>query len=210
MRLSGQDIWFAYGTHTILDGVSVSVEVGEAVAVLGPSGTGKTTLLSVLGGMQKPSSGRVEVDGDPDPRGWVSWILQTVNVLPYRTVLENTALGALADGVSRSGAIDIAMHRLEQVGLSGMESVPARKLSGGELQRVVIARGLASSRPFMLADEPTGQLDNITTDKVAGFLLAARAERGLVVVTHDLSIATRCDRVLRLVDGFLCESDGVA
>jgi len=207
MRLSGRDIWFSYGTHTILDGVSISVEVGEAVAVLGPSGTGKTTLLSVLGGMQKPSSGRVEVDGDPDPRGWVSWILQTVNVLPYRTVLENTALGALADGVNRSDAVDIAAHRLAQVGLSGMESVPARKLSGGELQRVVIARGLASSRPFMLADEPTGQLDNITTDKVAEFLLAARSERGLVVVTHDLSIAARCDRVLRLVDGYLREQD---
>lgn len=207
MRLTGEDLWFRYGSRTILSGVSLSVTVGQAVAILGPSGVGKTTLLSLLGGMLRPQSGRVVVDGDSHPGEWVAWALQTVNVLGHRSVLDNTMLGALADGVNRRDAYRIAMEKLGQVGLLGLESTPARKLSGGELQRVVIARGLASRRPFILADEPTGQLDTTTTDVVVDCLLATRTERGILVVTHDQAVADRCDRVYHLVDGHLTEAD---
>lgn len=168
----------------------------------------KTTLLSLLGGMQRPQSGEVSVDGDPRPQGWVSWVLQTVNVLQHRTVLENVALGAAADGLDRKHATALAEARLEDVGLADLAGVPARKVSGGELQRVVIARGLVSSRPFLLADEPTGQLDRATTLSVIECLLAAKQDRGVVVVTHDPAVASRCDRSYQLLDGLITDSGG--
>jgi putative ABC transport system ATP-binding protein/lipoprotein-releasing system ATP-binding protein len=207
MRLNACNVWFRYKTRTILKGIDLSVAVGESVAILGPSGVGKTTLLSLLGGMQKPESGAIDVDGDSDTSRWVAWTLQTANVLPYRTALDNTALGALADGRNRREAILIAHKCLRDVGLSSVVGETTRRLSGGELQRVVIARGLASTRPFLLADEPTGQLDRATTDLVAECLLATKTDRGVVIVTHDVTVAERCDRVYRLIDGQLSYQD---
>lgn len=205
MRLNARDLWFGYAGRPILSGAEFSASTGEAVAIVGPSGVGKTTLLSLLGGMQRPQQGRVDVDGDPDVARWASWVLQTVNVLANRSVLENVALGALADGRPRPEALEIAVGRVHEVGLTALAQAPARKVSGGELQRVVIARALASSRPFLLADEPTGQLDRVNTDQVVECLLLARAERGLVIVTHDPAVADRCDRGYELVDGKLRE-----
>lgn len=210
MRLSAHDLWFGYDDRPILDGVEFSAATGEAVAIVGPSGVGKTTLLSLLGGMQRPRAGRVEVDGDPAVSAHVSWVLQTVNVLANRSVLENVALGPLVDGRPRREALAIAASRLHEVGLDALADAPARKVSGGELQRVVIARALASSRPFLLADEPTGQLDRVTTDQIVECLLLARAERGLIVVTHDPAVAARCDRRYELVDGLLREPEVAA
>lgn len=205
MRLSASDLWFGYGDRQILTGAEFSASTGEAVAIVGPSGVGKTTLLSLLGGMQRPRKGAVDVDGDTGVARWMSWVLQTVNVLANRSVLENVALGALADCRSRPEALEIAAGRVHQVGLAALAQAPARKVSGGELQRVVIARALASSRPFLLADEPTGQLDRVSTDQVVECLLLARTERGLVIVTHDPAVADRCDRRYELVDGKLRE-----
>ncbi len=201
MRLTAEEVWFGYGSRQILSGVSLTVSTGEAVAVVGPSGVGKTTLLSLLGGMQHPRSGQVSIDGVRVSRVGVSWVLQTVNVLPNRTVLENVALGALADGMDRRQATALAHARLRDVGLADLAQARARKVSGGELQRVVIARGLASSRPFLLADEPTGQLDHATTLSVVDCLLGARQDRGIIVVTHDPAVARRCDRTYELLDG---------
>jgi putative ABC transport system ATP-binding protein/lipoprotein-releasing system ATP-binding protein len=206
MRLTARNLWFGYDSRTILAGVNLEVATGEAVAILGPSGVGKTTLLAMLGGMLRPRSGRVAVDDRLAPRDWVGWVLQTVNVLPHRTALDNAALGAAADGVGFRAARRFAAELLGQVGLASVASVPARQLSGGELQRVVIARGLASDRPFLLADEPTGQLDRATTELVTDTLVAARDRRGVVVATHDAAVAARCNRVYCLVDGRLADA----
>src|SRR5690606_3454326 len=128
---------------------------------------------------------------------------QTVNVLADRPVVDNVCLGAYSRGVGREEALRRARQQLAAVGLGDRGDDPVRVLSGGEVQRVVIARALASGRPVLLADEPTGQLDAATTDTVLSVLLDRDHGRSVVVVTHDLEVAGRCDRVLRLRDGVL-------
>lgn len=196
------DVRFPRLARPVLAGVSLSVEQGETLAVVGPSGSGKSTLLSVLGGLVRPSSGTVRVDGGRrDVRDVSAWVLQTVNVLPERTALENVALGALTRGLRTREARWAARERLESVGLADLVHSPARLLSGGELQRVVIARALASGRPFLLADEPTGQLDRSTSLLVLDALFTSAAGAGVVVVTHDPEVAARCGRAVRIDDG---------
>lgn len=204
-------------THTfdgaerpVLDGATFAVRAGESVAVLGPSGSGKSTLLSILGGLLAPDSGTVGLVHSDEPDADVergstlhacAWVLQTTNVLPERTARDNVALAGLARGLPRAAACELADDALAEVGLGDRADAAARLLSGGELQRVVVARALASGRPFVLADEPTGQLDARTSGVVLDALLAARAtsgDVGLVVVTHDGAVAERCDRTVRI------------
>lgn len=207
MRLIAQGARYAFGRRVLLDDLDLDVGSDESVAIVGPSGSGKTTLLSLLGGLLRPKSGRVSVISDHNveshPLGQVSWVLQTVNVLSDRTVIDNVALGGYSERHSRASAIERARVCLEVVGLAEFADRPVRALSGGEIQRVVIARALASERPFILADEPTGQLDRVTTETVMNALSAASSQRGLVVVTHDATVAARCGRVLELRDGKL-------
>jgi putative ABC transport system ATP-binding protein/lipoprotein-releasing system ATP-binding protein len=132
-----------------------------------------------------------------------SWVLQTVNVLPDRTVLDNVVIGAYADGASRQQAIPRARQALDAVGLADYASRPVRTLSGGENQRVVIARALVSRRMVVLADEPTGQLDQATSATVVDALLRTAVDRVLIIVTHDPDVADRCDRTYRLAAGHL-------
>jgi ABC-type lipoprotein export system ATPase subunit len=191
----------------VLAGASLTVDAGESVAVLGPSGSGKSTMLSVLGGLVRPAVGAAYVDAAPPAprlRDVTSWVLQTTNALPERSALDNVALAALTRGVSRPAAHAQARERLAQVGLAARADDPARVLSGGELQRVVIARALAGGRPFVLADEPTGQLDHATSMVVLDALLegaAGASGTGVVVVTHDPEVAARCTRTVRIEDG---------
>ncbi len=191
----------------MLVGVDLTVEQGESVAILGPSGSGKSTLLSVLGGLVRPTAGSAraeEDDGAPRPlRIVTSWVLQTVNVLPERSVLDNVVVAGLTCGLPRAQARADAIDRLESVGLGDRLGDPARLLSGGEVQRVVIARALASARPFVLADEPTGQLDRATSDIVLDALFTTAGGAGVVVVTHDPLVAARCDRTTRIDNGVL-------
>ncbi|MGD9958882.1 ABC transporter ATP-binding protein [Nocardioides sp.] len=194
----------------VLDEVGFDVRRGESIAIVGPSGMGKTTLLAILGGLIEPDSGRVGVqtrgrDGLQPPEPWVSWVLQTTNVLRDRSVLANVRLGCFADAATWRKADGRARAALERVALGARADEPLRLLSGGEAQRVVIARAMASRRPFLLADEPTGQLDSATSRLVMDALLAASQRRGLVLVTHDAELAQRCDRVLRLTDGRLSD-----
>jgi putative ABC transport system ATP-binding protein/lipoprotein-releasing system ATP-binding protein len=130
-----------------------------------------------------------------------AWVLQTTNVLPERSALDNVAVAARTRGLGGAEARRHAAERLAAVGLADRVHACARVLSGGEVQRVVIARALASGRPFVLADEPTGQLDGATSGAVLSALLTTSGEAGIVVVTHDPEVAVRCDRTVRIRDG---------
>jgi putative ABC transport system ATP-binding protein/lipoprotein-releasing system ATP-binding protein len=209
MRLSARAVGHRIGDRQLLHRLDLDVAVGDSVAVVGPSGAGKSTFLAILGGLLAPDEGQVTVTGAPGGRSAVadsvSWVLQTVNVLSDRSVLHNVALGALSDGLEWDQACELAAPALDLVGLAPFAGRPVRSLSGGEVQRVVIARALVSRRPFVLADEPTGQLDAGTTERVMDSLLAATRTQGLLVVTHDMTVAHRCARVLRLHDGRLTD-----
>ncbi|GIG32747.1 ABC transporter ATP-binding protein [Cellulomonas oligotrophica] len=190
----------------VLTGANLHVDHGTTVAILGPSGSGKSTLLSVLGGLVRPTSGTVRVEGENggaahSVRDVTSWVLQTVNVLPERSALDNVAVGALTRGLDGAAARAEAATRLSAVGLGDRAGEKVRLLSGGELQRVVIARALATARPFVLADEPTGQLDRATSDTVLDALLSGTGGAGMVIVTHDPEVAERCDRTVRIENG---------
>lgn len=206
MQLVARDVVVTYpgSARRVLDGATFSVDEGETVAILGPSGSGKSTLLSVLGGLVRPSAGTVAVDGasaDARLTDVSAWVLQTINVLPERTVVDNVAIGALVRGVGHARARRLAAERLGAVGLADRAADPVRVLSGGEVQRVVIARALATGRPFVLADEPTGQLDHTTSTRVLDALFSTAGGAGVVVVTHDPEVAARCMRTVRIDDG---------
>jgi ABC-type lipoprotein export system ATPase subunit len=182
------------------------------VAVVGPSGSGKTTLLAIAGLLTRPSEGEVLIDGAPIATGRTAdvrtrlfaWVFQTVNVLSARTVQDNAMLGLLARGVAEGEAREEASAALSMVGLGDLRGRTANSLSGGELQRLCIARAIAARPRFLLADEPTGQLDRATTERVTRALIEGRpAGTTLLVVTHDARVASQCDLTLALQDGQL-------
>jgi ABC-type lipoprotein export system ATPase subunit len=210
--VAGAEVAFPGRPTPVLTGADLCLRSGETVAVLGPSGSGKSTLLSLLGGLQRPTAGRAYATDDdgselPDPlETLTAWILQTTNALPERSALDNVAVSAQAAGRRRGEALRLARAALGQVGLADHADRPARLLSGGELQRVATARAVVSSRPFILADEPTGQLDHTTSDAVLDVLFGGvrstvEEPAGIAVVTHDPQVAARCDRVVRIDDG---------
>lgn len=212
MRLIAEDVEYRYVARgaPVLSGLACDIPSGASAAILGPSGSGKTTLLTLLGGLLEPQHGSfccVDSKGARHvPRSVSTWVLQTVSLLPDRSVVDNAALGAYLDGCGVSEARARAMSTLTDMGLADRADAPARVLSGGESQRVAIARALASQRPVLFADEPTGQLDADTTEQVLGFMLQS-ARRTVILVTHDESAAARCDLVLKLHGGALVEVD---
>jgi len=209
VRLVVDGVRFAYPDldREVLRGVTFDVPAGSSVAITGPSGSGKSTLLSLVGGLLRPERGDVHAVGPDGMRRAVpdvgTWIIQTVSLLPSRTVLDNVALGAHGDGASLPDARRRSTAALEMVGLADRADDRARVLSGGEAQRVAIARALASDRPVLLADEPTGQLDAATTTQVLDAMFAPSTQRTVLVVTHDPDVAARCDRVVQLRDGLV-------
>ncbi|NOT45064.1 MAG: ABC transporter ATP-binding protein [Acidobacteria bacterium] len=206
----------AHARVDVLRGVDLQIAPGTRVAIAGPSGSGKTSLLLLLSGLEQPTGGRVIVDGmdlgtlDADRladyrRDRVGIVFQSFHLLPSLTALDNAALPLRLAG--RADARDVATHLLARVGLADRMAHYASQLSGGEQQRVAIARALVHRPAVLLADEPTGNLDDHTAESVRDLLFALNRDFGttLVLVTHDLEFAARCDRVLRLHDGQLQE-----
>ncbi len=204
MQLIAEGLAAAYGAIEVFRDLDYVFEAGKAVAVVGPSGSGKTTFLSVLGGLLQPSRGTVYVaDGARTTsvdNGIVAWVHQTNHGLRRRSVLENVAIGFMARGSTFPEAIGQATPLLAAVEIDDRASLPAGRLSGGEMQRLAIARALALAAPFILADEPTGHLDPRTSQRVGELLISRATARGqgVVVATHDPMVADLCDRVLDL------------
>ena len=197
-----------FGDAPVFEQVSFEVAAGEVVAVLGESGVGKSTLLNALAGLEAPSEGHIDVAGrsllDMDDttaahwrRAHVGFVFQAFHVLPHLTVAQNVALPLLLLGRPDASRVG---HMLDAVGLAGFDERLPRTLSGGQLQRVAIARALVHRPPLVLADEPTGNLDPETAERVIALLAAqVRAEgAACVLVTHSHSAAAHADRVLRL------------
>jgi len=211
MSVALEGVSFAYGDDAnVVDNVSFKVGPGEVVALVGPSGSGKSTLLAIIGLLLLPNAGSVKF-GDivVEQRGRrrtavrvseVAWVFQGLNVLGRRTVLDNATLGLLAHGFTRKTAAESAMKQLTALGLEEFVDRSVDTLSGGQLQRVCIARALAMTPRVLLADEPTGQLDSSTSEIVIESLLGAAraAHTSLVVATHDRDVVASCDRVIEM------------
>ncbi|MEP4547989.1 MAG: ABC transporter ATP-binding protein [Saccharospirillum sp.] len=211
-----QEVTSGEGALVILKGIDMAIHAGESVAIVGVSGSGKSTLLGMLAGLDRPSSGEVFLAGteitalDEEQRALlrgkqVGFVFQNFQLLPSLTALENVMLPLEVKGAKEPQVR--AAQWLERVGLAGRATHYPLQLSGGEQQRVAVARAFASEAPILFADEPTGNLDRRTGEKVADLLFSLNRESGttLVLVTHDPKLAARCDRQLEMEDGTLRE-----
>lgn len=200
----------------VLDDISFTLHAGEQVAILGSSGSGKSTLLHLLGALDKPDQGEVMFLGrnifsfserqQADFRNQhLGFVYQQHHLLPEFSALENTAMPLLIAGEKKKAAFEKAQAMLQRVGLSAREAHKPSALSGGERQRVAIARALVAEPKLVLADEPTGNLDNKTGDAIYELLLSLKQElaTSFVVVTHDTHLADKLDRTLMLNNGRL-------
>ncbi len=194
-------------------GVDLEIARGEAISLVGPSGSGKSTLLNLLGGLDRPTSGEIWVDGEDiakasakrlvaHRRERIGFVFQSFNLLPHRTALENVEVPLMVSEMARSERREQARELLKQVGLGARTDHRPNQLSGGEQQRVAIARSLANHPSILLADEPTGNLDSVTGTEVMGLLRELNAGGlTLIIVTHDMMVAEYGDRLVRLRDG---------
>jgi putative ABC transport system ATP-binding protein len=200
------------GAVEILRGVDLSVNTGEAIGIVGPSGSGKTSLLMLIAGLERATSGVIEVAGvslidkNEDAlarfrRDTIGIIFQSFHLIPTMTALENVAIPLEFKGVSN--ALQIAQDKLDRVGLGHRLTHYPGQLSGGEQQRVAIARALASGASLLLADEPTGNLDQETGDQIINLLFELKEQHAasLLLITHDRALARRCDRIAEVRDG---------
>ena len=208
----GKQVSSPEGTLAILSDVSFAIVRGETVAVMGASGAGKSTLLALLAGLDEPTSGTVRLAGsdltalDEDGRAalrarHVGFVVQSFHLVPSLTALENVMLPL--ELARRRDARAAALEVLGRVGLAGRVGHYPRQLSGGEQQRVAIARAFVTRPDVLFADEPTGNLDAVTGERIMELLFGLNAETGatLVLVTHDQALAARCGRVIRLDAG---------
>lgn len=203
-----------------LDGVSFSVEKGEFLAIIGPSGSGKSTLLHILGGVDRPTSGKVWLDGqdvyaqDEEQlaifrRRQVGLIYQFYNLIPVLNVVENMTLPVLLDG--RKVNEERLNELVETLGLSGRKNNLPNQLSGGQQQRVSIGRALMNAPAVVLADEPTGNLDSHNSQEIVELLRQSNVKykQTLIVITHDESIALQADRIIAIEDGRIVRDERI-
>jgi predicted ABC-type transport system involved in lysophospholipase L1 biosynthesis ATPase subunit len=211
----------SYGRVWALRGVSLRVAPGEALAITGRSGSGKSTLLALVGGLEQPDEGRVLVDGEPiwtrphpdrARRQLVGFVFQRHLLLGALTARANVEVPLIGTGMRRSERHERALSLLGEVGLSNRAEHLPSQLSGGESQRVAVARALANEPRLLLADEPTGALDSHTAERVLDLLFSLRDRIGmtLVLVSYDSSLGARADRTATLADGRLDSGPVVA
>jgi len=209
----------AAGEVNILRGLNLQVAVGETVSVVGPSGSGKSTMMMVIAGLERPTSGRIRIAGtdfdglDEDGlamfrRQHVGIVFQNFHLIPTMTALENVAVPLELAG--DRAAFDKAARELTAVGLDHRLTHYPGQLSGGEQQRVALARAFVVEPRLLLADEPTGNLDGDTGQRVIDLMFELRARRGttLVLITHDPALARRCGRTVQLLDGRILNGHG--
>ena len=219
MIIKAQGIHKSFGSLHVLKGVDLEVNAGEVLAVTGASGAGKTTLLQILGTLLSPDEGTLEIDGTTVFAGperslkgdalasfrgnRIGFVFQAHHLLPEFTALENVCIPALIAGRPYAKAREDALRLLDTVGLKDRASHKPSELSGGEQQRVSIARALVNKPAVLFADEPTGNLDSVTKEEIHRLLFGLRDSMGqtLVIVTHDPALAALCDRSLEMKDG---------
>jgi putative ABC transport system ATP-binding protein len=216
--VTAEDVWMVYGRGAAavhaLNGVSIAVRRGEVLLIVGPSGSGKTTLLQIIGTLTRPTSGRVHVDGQPTDglspaalgrlrRDFFSFVFQAYNLLPTLTAWENVAVALDLKGIRGRAAERRSRALLEEVGLFGRAEAYPAQISGGEKQRVAVARALASDPSVILADEPTASLDSASGRRIIELLcdLAGLHQRAVVIVTHDTRLLAAADRAVAIEDG---------
>lgn len=211
-----KDICKSYGTLQVLRNVSLTIGSNEIITILGPSGAGKTTLLQVAGALCRPDSGSVCYDGEDLTRMKdkrlsefrnrnIGFIFQFHQLLPEFTALENVALPALIGGTARKKALTRAGELLELLGLKERISHKPGEMSGGERQRVAVARALINEPKVVFADEPTGSLDSHNRDEIRALIADLRSQFGqtFVIVTHDPSMNEIADRIIHMQDGIV-------
>jgi putative ABC transport system ATP-binding protein len=212
--IEARDIVRSFGQTPALRGASVSVAAGEMLAIMGPSGSGKSTLLHCLSGILIPESGEIWFDGsrvDTMPetarstlrRQRFGFVFQFGQLVPELTAEENVALPLLLGGIRRARALQDARAWFGRLGLDGLEQRRSGELSGGQAQRVALARGLVTRPEVLFADEPTGSLDSLTGEQVMNLLAAAARDQGtaVVLVTHEPRVAAYADREVVVRDG---------
>jgi putative ABC transport system ATP-binding protein len=212
--VEARDVHLSFGQTPALRGADVTVQAGEILAVMGPSGSGKSTLLHCLAGILVPDSGEVHFDGErldtrPESarsalrRTRFGFVFQFGQLVPELTAAENVALPLLLDGASRGKALEAAGEWFVRLDLDGLEKRRSGELSGGEAQRVALARGLVTGPEVLFADEPTGALDSLTGERVMNLLTSAARQQGttVVLVTHEPRVAAYADREVVVRDG---------
>ncbi len=214
--LSGTAIYKRYGTLDILRGLSIDVQKGQVAAIVGPSGCGKSTLLHVLGTLDRPDQGQVSIDGTDvlqlRPKKLaafrnrhIGFVFQFHHLLPEFSALENVSIPGWLSGRSKAEVRQEATRLLDKLGLSHRLDHKPSQLSGGEQQRVAVARALINQPSIVLADEPSGNLDSINARELHQLFLRLRDETGqtFLLVTHNEELAQQCDRVWTMRDGML-------
>jgi len=219
-----ENVWKIYRLGTVevaaLRGLSIEIKRGEHLAMMGPSGSGKSTFLHLAGALDRPTRGRVLIEGrDPSKLNddelsklrnrYIGFVFQTFNLIPRLTALENVMLPLVVRGVDGSERRRRAIEALEQVGLGDRINHRPTELSGGEQQRVAIARAIVTRPRIVLADEPTGNLDSVSAREIVKVLSRLNRELGItvVVVTHDPEVASAARRVVRIRDGVIYEEN---
>jgi lipoprotein-releasing system ATP-binding protein len=218
--LQAEDVWKSYddGAISVLQGVDFAAVQGETVALCGPSGCGKSTLLHLLGGLDEPDRGhlsvnRVQLNRNRNPlrllRHQIGFVFQLHNLIPDLTLEENCLIPSVAAGLPRQVALARLYELTDRTGLSHRLKQRIQKLSGGERQRTALCRALMNKPRILLADEPTGSLDEKTSATVFDLLLDIVAKEGvtLVIASHDRALAGRCDRLVEMHDGRIYEPE---
>jgi putative ABC transport system ATP-binding protein len=220
--LEAQDVWKTYGSRIrieVLRGITLGVNHGDFVAIIGPSGSGKSTLMHVMGCLERPTRGRITVDGvdisqlGPDQlaairANKIGFVFQKFNLMPRKTAQKNVELPLMFQGVPGAERARRAAKVLQNVGLGHRLDHTPSQMSGGEQQRVAIARALVADPTIIIADEPTGNLDTKSSLETMGILRELNQQgRTLVIVTHDPEIAGWADRTIRIRDGRIVDDE---